>query len=167
MALNKEVHPYVDPLKVSALNIDGNANVGGSLTVNGATLSGQVVEVFYNNSVGFSGYTAYTGTNGLIQYFTASATASGPVNITATPTLTLNSTMAVGNVLSIVLIVTNGATAYYPTAWRIDGVTVTPKWLGGTAPSSGNALSTDVYALNIFKVANGTFTVLGVQNKYA
>lgn len=181
MALNKDVHPYPDPLKVSALNVDGNANVGGSLSVNGVpvatalslqslvapTFSGQVLEAFYNNASGFSGYTFYTATNGLVQFLTASATANGTVNITATPTLSLNATMAVGNVVSIVLLITNGATAYYPTTWQIDGVTFVPRWLSATAPTGGTALSIDAYALNIFKVANGTFTVIGVQNRYA
>ena len=63
--------------------------------------------------------------------------------------------------------VTNGSTAYYPTAFQIDGVSVTPKWSGGTAPSSGNANTIDVYTFTIIKTASATYTVLGAQTKFA
>jgi hypothetical protein len=59
-----------------------------------------------------------------------------------------------------------GATAYYLNAYQIDGVGVTPKWQGGTAPTSGNANSTDVYVFNAIKTANATYTVLGSQTQF-
>jgi hypothetical protein len=62
---------------------------------------------------------------------------------------------------------TNGATPYYPNVINIDGTAVTPKWSGGTAPSSGNASSVDVYAFNILKTASATFVVLGSQSKFS
>jgi hypothetical protein len=62
---------------------------------------------------------------------------------------------------------TNGSTAYYPNVVQIDGTTVTPKWSGGNAPSSGNASSIDVYAFNIIKTASATFVVLGSQSRFA
>jgi len=37
MALNKLQHPYTEPLKVSALNVDGSLSVGGTIFVNGST----------------------------------------------------------------------------------------------------------------------------------
>jgi hypothetical protein len=62
---------------------------------------------------------------------------------------------------------TNGGTPYYPNAIQVDGASVTPKWQGGTAPSSGNANSIDVYAFNIIKTASATFVVLGSQSRFA
>jgi hypothetical protein len=56
---------------------------------------------------------------------------------------------------------TNGATAYYPTAFQVDTVAVTPKWSGGTAPSAGNASAIDAYSFTIIKTAaTPTYTVL-------
>jgi hypothetical protein len=75
--------------------------------------------------------------------------------------------MTVGQSLTIVLQITNGTTAYYPTAWQIDGSAVTPKWQGGTAPTGGNASSIDVYSLTIIKTASATYTVLASQTKFA
>jgi hypothetical protein len=69
--------------------------------------------------------------------------------------------MAVGDSISAVFINTNGATAYYPTVFQIDGVAVTPKWSGGTAPSAGNASAIDAYTFTIIKTAaSPTYTVL-------
>ena len=61
----------------------------------------------------------------------------------------------------------NGSTAYYPTAFQVDGVSVTPKWQGGTAPGSGNASSIDSYTFTIIKTASATYTVLASQVKFA
>ena len=61
---------------------------------------------------------------------------------------------------------TNGATAYYPDVIQVDGTTITPKWQGGTAPSSGNTSSIDIYTFTIIKTASVTFTVLGAQTQF-
>ena len=64
--------------------------------------------------------------------------------------------------------VTNGATAYYPTTTTIDSVSIVPKWSGGTAPTSGNVNSIDLYTYTIIKTAaSPTYTVLAVQTKFA
>jgi len=62
---------------------------------------------------------------------------------------------------------TNGTTAYYPTAFQVDGTAVTPKWANGTAPAAGNASSIDVYTYNIIKTAANTYTVLASQSRFA
>ena len=116
---------------------------------------------------GFAGYTFDVTTNGAVQYITASATASGTVNIRSTSGVSLNTLMATNQSLTVVLAITNGATAYYPSAWQIDGSAVTPKWSGGTAPTAGNASAVDVYTLTIVKTASATFTVLASQTKFA
>jgi hypothetical protein len=104
---------------------------------------------------------------GSVEVLTANATGNWTLNVRGDGTTTLNSTMAVGEQISAVLVSPNGATAYYPTAFQIDGSAVTPKWLGGTAPSSGNINSTDVYVYTIIKTAASTYTVLASQNKFA
>jgi hypothetical protein len=75
--------------------------------------------------------------------------------------------MAIGDSVSVTQLVTNSATAYYPSAFTIDGTSVTPKWQGGTAPTSGNASSIDSYTFVIIKTASATFTVLASQTKFA
>lgn len=126
-----------------------------------------VMERVYTTATGFAGYTFDASTNGSVQYITANATANGTVNIRSSSTQTLNALMAVNDSMTIVLAITNGATAYYPTAYQIDGAAVTPKWSGGTAPTGGNASAIDVYTFTIIKTASATFTVLAAQVKFA
>ena len=64
--------------------------------------------------------------------------------------------------------VVNSSIAYYASTIKIDGTTVTPKWLNGTAPAAGNASSTDVYTFTIIKTAaTPTYTVLAAVTKFA
>ena len=104
------------------------------------------------------------------QYITASATSNWTINVRgdATPT-TLNSIMTTGDSITVALLSTQGATAYYNTVVQIDGSTsgVTTEWQGGTAPAAGNASGIDVYVYNIIKTASATFTVLASQTKFA
>jgi hypothetical protein len=102
-----------------------------------------------------------------VEVITANATANWTLNVRGNGSTTLNSTMAVGEQISVVLVAPQGATAYYPTAFNIDSSVVVPKWLGGTAPSLGNINSTDVYVYTIIKTASATYTVLASQNKFA
>ena len=75
--------------------------------------------------------------------------------------------MSTGQSITITFESPNGATAYYATAVTIDGAAITPKWLGGSAPSSGNINSTDVYMLQIRKTGAATFTCIASQSKFA
>lgn len=102
-----------------------------------------------------------------IWYYTSNATANHTLNFRQSSSATLDSVLAVGESITLVWMNTNGSTPYYPNVVQIDGTTVTPKWSGGTAPSSGNASSIDVYAFNIIKTASATFVVLGSQSKFA
>lgn len=136
-------------------------------TISNSVLSGATLENSTLVGTGFAGYTFDATTNGAIQFITANATANGTVNIRSTASVSVNTLLAVGQSLNIVLAITNGATPYYPTAWQIDGSAVTPKWATGTAPTAGNASSIDVYTLNILKTASATYTVFASQTKFA
>ena len=103
------------------------------------------------------------------QYITASATSNWTTNVRGDGSTTLNSIMTTGDAITVALLSTQGATAYYNTVVQIDGTTsgVTIEWQGGTAPAAGNASSIDTYVYNIIKTASATFTVLASQTKFA
>ena len=98
---------------------------------------------------------------------TANATGAYTLNVRGDATTTLNSLMDIGSQVSVVFESPNGVTAYYPTSFSVDGSAVVPKWLGGTAPSSGNINSTDVYVYTIRKTGAATFTCIASQSKFA
>ena len=98
---------------------------------------------------------------------TVNASGNWTINVRGDGSTTLDSLMAVGTQVSVVFESPQGATAYYPTAFNVDGSAVVPKWLGGSAPSSGNINSNDVYVYTIRKTGAATFTALASQNKFA
>ncbi len=121
--------------------------------------------------------TAATGTINVdlatapVYYYTSNATGDFTFNARWNSTTSLNSLLSVGQSVTFAFLVTNGSTAYKPAtspgAFQVDGVTITPKWQGGTAPTAGNANSIDSYTFTIIKTASATYTVLASQVKFA
>jgi hypothetical protein len=113
-------------------------------------------------------WNGYTGSQS-VSYYTVAATANWVVNIAHSPTTTMSSALAVGQVISVELLVLQGATPYYCTAVQIDGTAtgVTTRWQGGSAPSAGNASGIDVYSFAVIKTAaTPTYTVLASQTQF-
>jgi hypothetical protein len=105
-----------------------------------------------------------------VLYYTTNASANFTLNFRGNASNTLNTVMttSLDKSITVAFLNTNGGTAYYPTAFQIDGSAVTPKWQGGTAPSSGNTSSIDVYVFTIVKTAaTPTYVVLASQTKFA
>jgi len=117
--------------------------------------------------------TAATGTvnfdalTQVVLYYTTNASGNFTVNFRGNSTTTLDSTMSTGQSLSTTFLATQGSTAYYNSAVTVDGNSVTPKWQGGTAPTSGNASAVDSYTYVIVKTASNTYTILASQTKFA
>lgn len=99
-------------------------------------------------------------------YYTANAGANWAINFRGSGGMSLNGYMAIGDTLTLVTMTTQGATAYFNNAYQIDGVTVVPKWQGGTAPTAGNASGIDVYTYTITKTANATYNVLASISQF-
>jgi hypothetical protein len=105
-----------------------------------------------------------------VLYYTSNASANWTLNVRGSSGATLDSILATGDAITVSFLVTNGSTAYYQTAFNIDGTTsgVTLEYSGGTVPASGNASSVDVYTFTIIKTASATYTVFGAGPiKYA
>jgi len=101
-----------------------------------------------------------------VLYYTSNASANWTVNFRGSSGTSLNTIMAVNDVMTVAFLVTQGATPYYNNAVTVDGSSVTPKYQGGTAWTAGNASSIDVYTYTIIKTANATFTVLASQTQF-
>jgi len=101
-----------------------------------------------------------------VLYYTSNASSNWTVNLRGNGTTALNALMSVGDTLTVTFLVTTGATAYYNTAFQIDGTAVTPKWSGGLAPSSGNASSVESYVYVAVKTGNAAFTVFASRTQF-
>lgn len=104
--------------------------------------------------------------SGAVQFHTVAATANWTLNITFSAGTTMNTAMAVGDIITVALMATTNGTPFYPNVIQVDGSTVTPKWQDGVAPSAGNASSIDTYTFTIIKTASATFVVTAAQTQY-
>lgn len=139
---------------------------GSSITVSSATVNGTLdIEEVYEKvttSTTTTGTITFDTTAQAVEYFTVAQTANRTINFS-----NVNANLAIGQSLSVAVIMTQGSTTYYLDAYQVDGVVVTPKWQGGTAPAGGNASGIDSYNFTIIKTANATFTVLASQTQFA
>ena len=98
---------------------------------------------------------------------TANATGNWTINVRGDGSTTLDSLMSIGQQITVVFESPNGVSAFYPTGFTVDSGAVVPRWLNGSAPSSGNVNSTDVYTYTIRKTGAGVFTALASANRFA
>jgi hypothetical protein len=140
-------------------------NVTGTAVTDGVTVDGtlDIEEVFEKVDTGVSttGTLTIDVTNSGVTYMTANQTANRTVNFS-----NVNSSLAIGQSVTTSILLTL-STAYYLSAYQVDGSTVTPKWSGGAAPTAGNASGIDSYSFTIIKTADATFTVLASQTQFA
>lgn len=138
-----------------------------ALTVAGTTTIQQALEKATISATAATGVIAYDALTQAVLYYTSNATANWTPNIRGNSGTTLNSTLAVGQSITVAFMVTQGATAYYASAHQIDGVSVTPKWQGGTAPTTGNINGIDAYTYTIIKTAaTPTYVMLAAQTQF-
>jgi hypothetical protein len=137
----------------------------GSTTALGAVFQ-DAAEVTTISATAATGTINFDVTTQSVLYYTTSASANWTVNVRGNGTTSLNTLMSTGQALTVVFLVTQGATAYYNNAFTIDGSSVTPKYQGGTAPTSGNASGVDAYSYTIVKTGSAAFTVFAAQTQF-
>jgi hypothetical protein len=144
----------------SMLQTAGSSSVSAFKTPN-------IAEVDTISATAATGTINYDVTTQSVLFYTSNASANWTVNFRGSSGTSLNTLMQTGESISATFLVTQGSTAYYNSAVTIDGTSVTPKWQGGTAPTSGNASSVDCYTYVIQKVGSASYVVLASQTKFA
>jgi hypothetical protein len=101
-------------------------------------------------------------------YFTTDASANWTLNFRGDSGATLDSLLGVGESVTAAFLATQGGTAYYASAFQVDGSSVTPIWSGGSAPTAGNTNSVDAYIFTIIKTAaTPTYEVIASLTQFA
>jgi hypothetical protein len=174
----------LEPFRISNNDSDITVSTGNTITVttnsvgivtftqSAVTLAttGIVQQLFENINLSS---TQLTGTinldilTGSLFYYTANATGNWTFNIRGNSSTTLNSILPIGKSATVTILSTQGGSATYANAFNIDGAAVSPKWVGGTAPSSGYANSINTYTLSILKTADATYTVIASLSKFS
>lgn len=101
-----------------------------------------------------------------IWYWTTAGDTNATLNFRGDGSNSLDSLLAVGESVTVAALIVHTGTAYLINALKVDGSSVTPKWVDGTAPSAGSINATDVYTFTILKTASATFTILAQRVKW-
>jgi len=136
-------------------------------TSNADLKTSNIIETATVSATAATGTINYDITTQSVLYYTSNASANWTVNFRGSSGTSLNTIMATGESMSVTFLVTNGSTAYYNSAVQVDGYSVTPKWQGGSDPTSGNANSIDSYTYVLVKTGSAAFTVLAAQTRFA
>ena len=155
--------------------VGGDTNIDFNITPKGigrATFNGQgkiesVAEKVTTAAIAATGTIAYDVLTQAVLNYTTAASGNWTLNVRGDGSNSLNSIMDAGESVTIAFVTAQTGTAYYNSAFQIDGSSVTPEWQGGAAPSAGNINSLDTYSYTIIKTADATFTVLASQTQFA
>jgi len=159
-------------LDVNNNNITGTGNINVTGIITSTTFSGNVdlsglLKEGVNITAGkLSDNTNIDLANGMIHLFTTTESTTSTPNIRVDASTSLDSSMSVGEAITVVLI-TTAATAGYSAQLTIDGSAVTESWIGGNAPSTGNSGGYDVYSYNIIKTGSASFVALANLSNFA
>jgi hypothetical protein len=153
------VAPATATTFTAAQTFNGSSSVLAAVFANAA-------ETTTISATAATGTINYDVTTQSVIYYTSNASANWTVNFRASSGTSLNTAMATGQSMTVVFLVTQGATAYYNNAIQIDGSSVTPKYQGGTAWTSGNASGIDAYSYTIVKTGSAAFTVFAAQTQF-
>jgi hypothetical protein len=143
----------------------GTQTFTGSTTAIAAVFQ-DAAEVTTISATAATGTINYDVTTQSVLYYTTNASANWTVNFRGNGTTSLDTLMSSGQAITLVFLVSQGATAYYNNAVTIDGSSVTPKYQGGTAWTSGNASGIDAYSYTIVKTGSAAFTVFAAQTQF-
>ena len=149
----------------TTLSASSTATFTGSSSTLAAVFQ-DAAEVATVSAIAATGTINYDVTTQSVLYYTTNASANWTVNFRASSGTSLNTLMSTGQALTVVFLVSQGATAYFNNAVQIDGSSVTPRYQGGTAWSSGNASGIDAYSYTIVKTGSATFTVFASQTQF-
>jgi hypothetical protein len=152
----------------------GDTNVGLTLTPKGdlgrITLNGEskVFGIFENATISTTFITSfnYDILTQAVYFANVAAGSNFTVNLRGNSSTALNSALNTGESVTVALLAKNNNTTFYNNVLQIDGTTVTAIWQGGSAPTGGNASSTDVYTYTAIKTAASTYTVLASQTQF-
>ena len=151
----------------TAQTFTATQTLSGSTSVPAAVIT-NIVEPVSVSATALSGSTAatmYLSTASVFNY-TANPTAAWTVNMAWSSGTSMNTALSTGQAVTVTMEVNNGATAYIPSAYQVDGSGVTVNWQGGSAPSAGDASVYDIYTFTIQKTASATYTVFGTFTKF-
>ena len=155
------------------VRVDSSGNVGvnstsprakfdvrGSVTVGG----GQLAEKFATSGTALNSATSIDLDEGMVHYRSANLGAAS-VKPDIISSVGINTALKIGEALAVTIITAVNSTSNFVSSVAIDGRTtgISTYWTGGAIPTAGGGSNVDIYAFNILKTADNTFTVIANQ----
>ena len=133
----------------------------GNIQITNGSIRSVQEPVGLTNSSPTSTQTLDLATN-TVNYFLQNTAQNTTLNLRGSASTTLNSYMAIGQSVTLSVILTNpstvGSPTYSITGLNIDGTAQTVRWVGGLPGGSLGGL--DIYVFTVIKYANGLYTVI-------
>lgn len=136
---------------LTALTLSGNSSFDSGIATFKATQDTTI-----DSAPTASSTVNYDINNGVV--FDVTPGGAWTANIGNVPTTTNRTTV-------VTFIITQGATAYIPSAVQVNGSAQTVKWINSAAPT-GTASKTDVISYSLVRSSAGSWTVLGQYASY-
>jgi len=141
------------------VNIGSQSAAGGTpINMFGKVTFNDITTEKTNALTGATGVVTHNLNDGAVFDHTSLA-ADFTANFTNVPT-------TVSRTIGVALILSQGGTAYMPTAVQIDGSAQTILWQGGSAPS-GTASGTDIVSFTLIRSSGGAWKVIGSATSYS
>jgi hypothetical protein len=132
------------------LTVNGNVVANAAVTINGVLTVQEIAETTEDGTISANVLTVdYTSTNIV---YVSSPSANFTVNLTNAPTTN-------NRMMTISVVVDQGATGYIPSVFQIAGSAQTIKWSGGSAPGATNS-KIDIFSFSLLRRSNA-WTVFG------
>ena len=154
---------------LSAVGVSAtNLTITGTVSANGWVNEMAVTEYTTVSAAAPGTTVQFDALTQSILYYSNSAVNNWTLNVRGNSTTPLSSVLNVGQTMTLALIVSGGSTGYYQTGMSIDSVTLTAKWQGGSAPTSGDTSAIDIYTFSVLKTSvTPSYIVFGSVSKFA
>jgi hypothetical protein len=139
-------------IQVNDITATGNLTLTGGASITGATelqeLREVVVDVTLASNIGTLDWTA-----GNLYFIATAPTGNMTFNVTNLP-------VDASRIMTLNVMVTQGATGYLPTVFQIGGASQTIRWVNGGAPTpTSSAGKIDIFAFSLFRTSSDTWIV--------
>jgi hypothetical protein len=145
-----------------------NANVNSSKLASNLSISiVNALETANIFSTAVGGNVNIDVLNNTVYFFSSNTTANVTFNLRGNNITTLQNTLSIGRSVSVAILLKQGANTFKSNVY-IDGTLVSPFWAANSAPNyvTGTNESIDLYALNVIKTGDSSYTVLGSNTKF-
>ena len=133
------------------------------ILLNGNAVSKEVAKI---EGTALNGEFDFHIEDGMVEYCSTAADANFTPDIKVNGSVSLNSVMDTGDIITLVLVTAVDSSSHYCSAVKIDNSGVSVDWRGGAISAAGGSDGFDYYTFTIIKTGNNAYKVWGTQSNF-